>query len=72
MKTKRNVLYEALKQCLDPYKEAILDNFDDIYHVSKEDKIADKEYEYKLSDILGFAADIAFEVEENDSERNVD
>lgn len=67
METKRKVLYEALLQSIEPFKSAILDNFDDIYKVSQEDKLSDKDCTYSLSDYLSFASDIAFEVEQDEA-----
>lgn len=62
MKTKFRVLYEALKQFIDPLEDSILDCFDEIYNL-KDDDSAKEENDHKLSDLLYFATTVAEEVE---------
>lgn len=62
METKYHVLYEALKQDIDPLKDSILDCFDEIYNLKGDDDVK-KEKDHKLSDLLYFATTVAEEVE---------
>lgn len=62
METKYHVLYEALKQDIEPLESSILDCFDEIYNL-KDDDAAQSENNHKLSDLLYFATTVAEEVE---------
>lgn len=70
LKSTKEALYAFLDSTIRPIEKDILICFDDIYHVTDEDKKADKGYEYSLSDLLYLAADVIFEEErdKNDSE----
>lgn len=63
MMTKIKVLYEALNQTMDTYKSAIIDNANDLYNLTGEERIPN---DIVLSDVLQYAADICFELEKKD------
>lgn len=63
-RTSRSVLYEALCQVLDPYRESIIKEFDQIYNCN-----CVQDPNVKLSDILEWAMDVAYEEEVCDGSR---
>lgn len=62
-KTSRAVLYEALSQLIEPYKDAILAESNNIYNLSPEEIKDCESDEYLLSDLLDYACCVAFEEE---------
>lgn len=62
-RTSRSVLYEALWQLIEPYKDAIISESNVVYNLSPEEIKDCESDEYLLSDLLDYACSVALEEE---------
>ena len=70
--TARLVLYEALDQCIRPLEESIIDQHNKIYNLSQREIDECKNDKYFLSSLLEYAADVVFEIEYKDMEKELE